>query len=79
MRLGRVAEHAGFDVVSVFHDLAYQPAIVPLTLIAQATERVRLGPAALNPDTLHPFEIAKQIAALDLVSAGRAYLFPLRL
>jgi len=35
---------------------------------------VRLGPAALNPFTLHPVEIAGQIAALDAVSAGRAYL-----
>ncbi len=73
-RLARVAEEGGFDVVSVFHDLFFQPAIAPLLLIAQATERVRLGPAALNPFTLHPVEIAGQIAALDAVSGGRAYL-----
>ena len=42
--------------------------------MAEVTERVRLGPAALNPFTLHPVEIAGQIAALDAVSAGRAYL-----
>lgn len=42
--------------------------------MAQVTERVRLGPAALNPFTLHPVEIAGQIAALDAVSSGRAYL-----
>jgi 5,10-methylenetetrahydromethanopterin reductase len=35
---------------------------------------VRLGPAALNPQTLHPVEIAGQVAALDLASEGRAYL-----
>lgn len=38
------------------------------------TERLRLGPAALNPFTIHPYEIAGQIATLDLVSGGRAYL-----
>jgi 5,10-methylenetetrahydromethanopterin reductase len=38
------------------------------------TERIRLGPAALNPFTLHPYEIAGQIATLDAVSGGRAYL-----
>jgi 5,10-methylenetetrahydromethanopterin reductase len=43
-------------------------------VLAQATERVRLGPAALNPYTLHPVEIAGQVAALDLVSGGRAFL-----
>lgn len=73
-RLGRLAEEGGFDVVSVFNDLWYRPAIVPLLLLAQATQRVRLGPAALNPFTLHPVEIAGQIASLDAVSNGRAYL-----
>lgn len=61
-------------MISVFHDLLYQPAIFPLLAIARVTERVRLGPAALNPQTLHPVEIAGQIAALDLASGGRAYL-----
>lgn len=42
--------------------------------MARATERIRLGPAALNPFTLHPYEIAGQIAMLDVVSGGRAYL-----
>ncbi len=72
--IARRAETAGFDVISVFHDLLFQPAIVPLTLIALATKRVRLGPAALNARTLHPVELAGQAAALDLVSNGRAYL-----
>jgi 5,10-methylenetetrahydromethanopterin reductase len=65
---------AGIDVITVFHDLLFQPAIAPLLLIARETDRVRLGPAALNPYTLHPVEIAGQIAALDLVSGGRAFL-----
>jgi 5,10-methylenetetrahydromethanopterin reductase len=72
--LARLAEQGGFDVVSVYHDLLFQPSIYPLLLMAQATERVRLGPAALNPFTLHPVEIAGQIAALDRISGGRAYL-----
>ncbi len=46
--IARAAEPAGFDVVSVFHDLLFQPAIFPLLLMARETERVRLGPAALN-------------------------------
>jgi 5,10-methylenetetrahydromethanopterin reductase len=58
----------------VFHDLLYQPAIGPLLLMARVTERIRLGPAALNPFTLHPYEIAGQTAMLDAVSDGRAYL-----
>jgi 5,10-methylenetetrahydromethanopterin reductase len=58
----------------VYHDLLFQPAIFPLLAIAGVTERVRLGPAALNPSTLHPVELAGQAAALDLASGGRAYL-----
>lgn len=42
--------------------------------IARVTERVRVGPAALNAQTLHPVEVAGQVAALDLASRGRAYL-----
>ena len=58
----------------MFHDLFFQPAIFPLLAIARVTERVRLGPAALNAQTLHPVEVAGQVAALDLASGGRAYL-----
>ncbi|MFO7572682.1 MAG: LLM class flavin-dependent oxidoreductase [Gaiellaceae bacterium] len=72
--IARRADAAGVDVLSVFHDLLYQPAIGPLLLAARVTERIRLGPAALNPFTLHPYEIAGQIAMLDAVSGGRAYL-----
>ncbi|HEU0114771.1 MAG TPA: LLM class flavin-dependent oxidoreductase [Thermomicrobiales bacterium] len=72
-RLGALAEAFGFDVVSVYADLGFQPAIAPLLAIARATVHVRLGPA-LNPSLLHPVEIAGQIAALDAASGGRAYL-----
>jgi 5,10-methylenetetrahydromethanopterin reductase len=72
--LARIAEDAGFDVVTTFNDLYYQPALPALLEIAGATERVRVGPSCLNPYTAHPVEIAGQIAALDLASRGRAFL-----
>jgi 5,10-methylenetetrahydromethanopterin reductase len=52
----------------------FQPAVFPLLTMAGVTERVRLGPAALNASTLHPVELAGQSAALDIASNGRAYL-----
>lgn len=73
-RIGAAAEALGLDVLSVYGDLGFQPSMAPLLEIAAATDRVRLGPACLNPSTLHPVEIAGQIAWLDLVSEGRAYL-----
>lgn len=72
--LARLAEHYEFDVISVFGDLFFQPPIVPLLEMARATTRVRLGAACWNPYTLHPYEIAGQLAALDAASDGRAYL-----
>jgi 5,10-methylenetetrahydromethanopterin reductase len=73
-RLGRLAEKLGFGVVSVFADLGFQPPFEPLLEVAAATDHVRLGPSCLNPYTMHPVEIAGQVAALDVASTGRAYL-----
>jgi 5,10-methylenetetrahydromethanopterin reductase len=72
--LARLAEDAGFDVVTTFNDLWFQPALPALLEIAAATTRVRIGPSCLNPFTVHPVEIAGQIAALDAASNGRAFL-----
>ena len=72
--LARLAEDGGFDVVTAFNDLWYQPALPALLEIAAATERVRVGPSCLNPYTVHPVELAGQVAALDVASGGRAFL-----
>ncbi len=73
-RLGMMAEAFGFDGVSMYGDLGYQPPILPLLVIAKHTNHLRLGPACLNPYLAHPVEIAGQTAALDVASHGRAYL-----
>lgn len=72
--LARLVDQYPFDVVSVYNDLYFQPALGPLLLMAPHLRRARLGPAALNPFTVHPVEIAGQIALLDLATQGRAYL-----
>lgn len=73
-RLAAAAEYYGFDVVSVFGDLYFQHPLPALLAMARATSSVALGPACLNPFTLHPVEIAAQVAALDFASQGRAFL-----
>jgi 5,10-methylenetetrahydromethanopterin reductase len=73
-KLAAAAEAYGFDVVSVFADLLYQPPLPALLEMAQATSRVKLGAACLNPYTQHPYEVAGWLAALDAASGGRAYL-----
>jgi len=72
--LAQLADEAGFDVVTTFNDLWFQPALPALLEIAAATRRVRVGPSCLNPFTVHPVEIAGQIAVLDAASNGRAFL-----
>ncbi len=72
--LAQIAELAGFDVVTAFNDLWFQPALPALLEIAAATERVRIGPSCVNPFTVHPVELAGQTAVLDLASGGRAFL-----
>ena len=72
--LAQTVEAYGFEGVSVYNDMLYQPAWLPLLEIARATRRVRIGPAAVNPFTCHPITIAGQIAQVDEASQGRAYL-----
>ena len=70
----QIVENFGFAGVSVYNDMLYQPAWLPLLEIARHTKRVRIGPAAVNPFTCHPINIAGNIALIDEASHGRAYL-----
>lgn len=72
--LAAAVEEAGFHGVTVYNDMLYQPAWYPLMEIARATQRVRIGPAAVNPFTCHPMQIAAQTALLDEASRSRTYL-----
>lgn len=72
--LAEIVDRYPFDVVSVYNDLLYPPALGPLLWMAPVLKRAQLGPAALNPYTQHPVEIAGQVALLDRASGGRAYL-----
>jgi 5,10-methylenetetrahydromethanopterin reductase len=72
--LARLAEDAGFAVVTAYNDLWFQPPLPALLEIAAATSRVRVGPSCVNPFTTHPVELAGQTAVLDAASDGRAFL-----
>nr|WP_281497489.1 LLM class flavin-dependent oxidoreductase [Ornithinimicrobium sp. F0845] len=72
--LAQRIEQWGFDGLSIYGDLGYQPPIPALMTTAAHSEQLRLGPACLNPFTMHPVEVAGAIAALDEASGGRAYL-----
>ena len=67
-------EARGFDAIQVYGDLLFEPPALVLGQMAAATSRIRLGLGCLNPFTLHPVEIAGQLAYLDRLSAGRTQL-----
>ncbi|MBC7292116.1 MAG: LLM class flavin-dependent oxidoreductase [Actinotalea sp.] len=72
--LATAVERLGFDGLSVYADLGFQPPLPALLTAAASTQRLTLGPACLNPYLTHPVEIAGQVAALDEASGGRSYL-----
>ena len=70
--LTRQAEEAGFEYGWIFdsHVLWREPYIL-LTLMAQATERMRFGTCVTNPATREPSVTASALAVLDELSGGR--------
>ena len=72
--LAASAENHNFDTITVYNDMLYQPAWLPLLEIAKATSKINIGVAAVNPFTSHPINIAGNIALIDEASNGRAYL-----
>ncbi len=70
--LTRQAEAAGFEYGWIFdsHVLWREPYVL-LTLMAQATERLRLGTCVTNPATREPSVTASSLAVLDELSGGR--------
>lgn len=73
-QLARLAEEKGFDYIgvaesqSLFHEL-----YVSLSVVAQATRNVRIGPTVSNPLTRHPAVNAAAIASINDLSGGRAF------
>lgn len=67
-------EQYDFDTLSIYDDLMFKPAWITLGVVAQATNRIRIGPAVSNPYLVHPAILAGNVAQLDELSGGRAYL-----
>ncbi|HEY3083687.1 MAG TPA: TIGR03842 family LLM class F420-dependent oxidoreductase [Chloroflexota bacterium] len=75
VRLARSAEARGFDYCWLFDSHVIWPDPYPLlTLIADATERLRLGTCVTNPGTREPSVTASSLALLQIVSGGRMEL-----
>jgi alkanesulfonate monooxygenase SsuD/methylene tetrahydromethanopterin reductase-like flavin-dependent oxidoreductase (luciferase family) len=76
--LARRAEAAGWDGLFVWDHLAYREAATPAVdpwiataAVAAATERLRLGVLVCALARRRPWKVARETAALDLLSGGR--------
>ncbi|QYN23063.1 LLM class flavin-dependent oxidoreductase [Amycolatopsis sp. DSM 110486] len=76
VELAREAERLGFDSVWAGDSLVRARAepLTLLTAVAQATERVTVGTAALLPAFRQPVQAALTISTLDQLSGGRLVL-----
>jgi len=59
-----VIEKAGFDGIWVSEHFFNRNSLVSLSTIALHTKKVIVGPAVLNPYTMHPLLIAQAAASL---------------
>lgn len=73
--LAREAELSGFhDLVIADHPGTTAAPFVALGAAAGATRTVRLGTTVANLGTWHPFDLAREVSTLDVVSGGRAVM-----
>src|SRR5690606_29568295 len=73
VELARVAERVGFDLVGIGDTQSIIPeAMVTLTAMGCATERIRLATTVANPITRHVAVTAAAMSSLQAASAGRA-------
>ena len=72
--IGKIVDQSDFSNLSIYDDLMFKPAWPILSIIAINTERIKIGPAVLNPYLTHPAVIAANISVIDEISKGRAFV-----
>ena len=72
--IGKIVDQSDFSNLSIYDDLMFKPAWPILSLIAINTERIKIGPAVLNPYLTHPAVIAANISVIDEISNGRSFV-----
>lgn len=71
----RKVEALGYDTLSFPDHLTDRIAPIPaLVTAAEATSRLRVGTNVLNNDLRHPVLVAREAAAVDLLTDGRLQL-----
>ena len=74
IKLAQYIEELGFDRIYIYDDLLYYPSIPILTLIAEHTKTIEIGPCVLNGLYRHPALIASSILAINELAKDRTIL-----
>ncbi|HWG24034.1 TIGR03621 family F420-dependent LLM class oxidoreductase [Actinospica sp.] len=69
--VAREAEAVGCSVFVLPDHLVGYASLLPLAVVAAATERLRVGTFVLNVNLRHPAVLAQELASLDALSGGR--------
>ncbi|MFW9832133.1 MAG: 5,10-methylenetetrahydromethanopterin reductase [Candidatus Thorarchaeota archaeon] len=72
--LGILAEKYGFDFCWITDHFNNRSVYVILSLLANYTDRIMLGPGVTNPYLINPVQTASTLMSLDNLSGGRAIL-----
>lgn len=72
--LARQAEDLGYEELYSYDHLGAEDPFVPLVVAAEATTRLRVGPLVINNELHHPALLARTVATVDRMTAGRAVL-----
>ncbi|MDA1128298.1 MAG: LLM class flavin-dependent oxidoreductase [Chloroflexi bacterium] len=71
----KLAEDLGFDFIGIPDSQSlWRELYLSLSVVANATSKVRIGPTVSNALTRHPAVAASAIATLNEISGGRAFL-----
>ena len=65
------AERLGYDSIWITDHFNNRNVYVSLTVIANYTDRIKLGPGVTNPYLIHPTMTAQSVASLNEVAPGR--------
>jgi len=69
--LGETAAEVGFDTVFASHHYNNRDPFVALSLLAERSSEIRLGPGVANPYETHPVTLASRMATLSELADGR--------
>lgn len=70
----KLAEKEGFDSAWIADVGLHRETFIMCAMACQGTRRIRIGPGVVNPYTRHPGLVAAQVATLQEISHGRAFL-----